>query len=318
MWYIGVMSYNCVVILGPTAVGKTSVGVAVAHYFGGEVISADSRQTYKGLDIGSGKDLCEYQVSGQPVPYHLIDITTLESEYNVFNYQTDFYRVFQDITGRGKLPVVVGGTGMYLDSVIRGYELVNVPENPELHSELESMSLEDLDKRLLSLKPDLHNKSDLLEKDRVIKAIEIALYEQSEDGKAALESLKRPDIRPLVIGTTLERSQVVSNIERRLKERLDEGMIEEVQRLHNEGASWERLEKLGLEYRYCSLYLEGKITSKEELFEQLFIQIRQFSKRQMTWYRGMEKKGVKINWLPETADKETRIQAAIRLIQENI
>lgn len=311
------MSYNCVVILGPTAVGKTAVGVAVAHHFSGEVISADSRQTYKGLDIGSGKDLCEYEVDGQPVPYHLIDITTLASEYNVFNYQTDFYKVFQDITSRGKLPVIVGGTGMYLDSVIRGYELINVPENPELHAELEGKTLEELDRQLLSLKPDLHNKSDLLEKDRVIKAIEIALYENSEEGKAALEALKRPDIRPLVIGTTLERSQVISNIERRLKERLDEGMIDEIRGLHDSGYSWERLEKLGLEYRYCSLFLEGKIATKEELFEQLFIQIRQFSKRQMTWYRGMEKKGVTINWLPEDSSKEVRIKAAIKLIEEN-
>ena len=309
------MSYNCVVILGPTAVGKTAVGVSVAHHFGGEVISADSRQTYKGLDIGSGKDLCEYQIDGIPVPYHLIDITTLETEYNVFNYQTDFYQVFEEIRGRGKLPVVVGGTGMYLDSVIRGYDLITVPENVELHESLEKRELSDLAKELLSLKSDLHNKSDLLEKDRVIKALEIALFEQSEEGKSARESLKRPDIRPLVIGTTLERSQVVANIERRLKERLNEGMIEEVEGLHNAGASWERLEKLGLEYRYCSLFLEGKIATKEELFEKLFIQIRQFSKRQMTWYRGMEKKGVKINWLTETPDKKKRIDEAIKLIE---
>ena len=312
------MSYNCVVILGPTAVGKTSLGVAVADYFGGEVISADSRQVYKGLDIGSGKDLCEYRVCGRPVPYHLIDITTLDTEYNVFNYQTDFYRVFQDIISRGKLPVVVGGTGMYLDSIVRGYELLNVPENPVLHAELESKFLEELGKKLISIKPDLHNKCDLLEKDRVIKALEIALFEKSEEGKKALEEMKRPDIRPLIIGTTLERRQVVSNIEIRLRERLEQGMIEEVERLHNEGASWERLEKLGLEYRYCSLYLEGKIKSKEELFEQLFIQIRQFSKRQMTWYRGMERKGVKIHWLLETSDKTERIKAAVELIEEKI
>lgn len=311
------MSYNCVVILGPTAVGKTSIGVAVADHFGGEVISADSRQTYKGLDIGSGKDLCEYEVEGRPVPYHLIDITTLDSEYNVFNYQTDFYRVFEEITNRGKLPVVVGGTGMYLDSVVRGYDLLTVPENPELHAQLESRSLEDLGNELISLKPDLHNKCDLLEKDRVIKALEIALFERSPEGKAARESLKRPDIRPLIIGSTLERSLVVLNIERRLRERLQEGMIEEIKGLHDSGYSWERLEKLGLEYRYCSLFLEGKIPSKEELFEQLFIQIRQFSKRQMTWYRGMEKKGVKINWLPEDPTKEVRIKAAIQLIEEN-
>lgn len=310
------MSYNCVVILGPTAVGKTSVAVALADFFNGEVISADSRQTYKGLDIGSGKDLCEYQVDGHPVPYHLIDITTLESEYNVFNYQTDFYRVFEEITGRGKLPVVCGGTGMYLDSVIRGYDLITVPENPELHKKLENRELSDLANELITLKPDLHNKSDLLEKDRVIKALEIALFENSEEGKTARLKINRPDIKPLIIGTTLERKQVVENIEIRLRQRLEEGMIEEVQRLHDEGASWERLEKLGLEYRYCSLYLEGKIADKEDLFQQLFIQIRQFSKRQMTWYRGMEKKGVKIHWLPESRDKKVRIEAAIELIKK--
>lgn len=309
------MSYNCVVILGPTAVGKTSIGVAVAGLKNGEIISADSRQTYKGLDIGSGKDLCEYQYEGKTLPYHLIDITTLESEYNVYNYQKDFYKVFSEIISRKKNPVIVGGTGMYVDSVVRGYDLIDVPENKELHEELESMSLEELDEKLLSIKPDLHNKSDLLEKERVIKALEIALYENSPEGKAAVLEMKRPDIRPLVIGTTLERSQVVKNIEIRLRQRLDEGMIEEVEKLHNSGASWERLEKLGLEYRYCSLFLEGKIKTKEELFEQLFIQIRQFSKRQMTWFRGMEKKGVKIHWLPENPDKQVRISAAIKLIE---
>lgn len=308
---------NCVVVLGPTAVGKTSIGVAIAHHFGGEIISADSRQTYKGLDIGSGKDLCEYQVDGVPVPYHLIDITTLEKEYNVFNYQEDFYKVFRDVTRRGKLPVVVGGTGMYLDCVIRGYSLVTVPENPALHKSLEEKSLEELAAKLLELKPNLHNKSDLVLKDRVIKAIEIALYENSDEGRAALEAEKndRPNIEPLIIGTTLKREQVVKNISVRLRERLDEGMIEEVQKLHDDGASWERLEKLGLEYRYCSLYLEGKIKTKEELYDELFTQIRQFSKRQMTWFRGMEKKGVKINWLTETLDKQVRINEAIDLIE---
>ena len=311
---------NCVVILGPTAVGKTSIGVAVAHHFDGEIISADSRQTYKGLDIGSGKDLCEYQVGGIPVPYHLIDITTLESEYNVFDFQRDFYKCFSDITSRGKLPVIVGGTGMYLDSVIRGYSLVTVPENEELHKSLEEKSVEELSKMLLELKPDLHNKSDLVLKDRVIKAIEIALYENSDEGKKAkeLQESERPQIEPLIIGTTLERSQVVKNISIRLKERIDEGMIEEVERLHKNGASWERLEKLGLEYRYCSLFLEGKIKTKDELYEILFTQIRQFSKRQMTWFRGMEKKGVRINWLSENPDKQIRINEAVKLIESEM
>lgn len=311
------MDYNCIVVLGPTAVGKTSLGVAIAHHLGGEVISADSRQVYKGLDIGSGKDICEYQVDGIPVPYHLIDITTLASEYNVFNFQTDFYKAFEDIRSRGKMPVVVGGTGMYLDSVVRGYNLVTTPENPVREAELNELSLDELDALLLSLKPELHNKSDLELKDRVVKAILIAEYENSVEGKAALEAERnsRPNVRPLIIGTTLERSQVISNIELRLKERLDEGMLDEVRFLHDsEGYSWERLEKLGLEYRFCSLYLQKKIPSYEEFYEQLFTAIRQFSKRQMTWFRGMEKKGVKINWLPETKDKKARFEAALNIL----
>ena len=167
------MSYNCVIILGPTAVGKTSIGVAVAHALNGEIISADSRQTYRHLDIGSGKDLDEYQVDGIPVPYHLIDITELPAEYNVYNYQQDFYKAFKDITERGKLPVVVGGTGMYIDAIVRDYQLVILPENKKLHEELEATPLEELAARLMQLQPGLHTKNDLLEKDRVIKALEI-------------------------------------------------------------------------------------------------------------------------------------------------
>ena len=313
------MFYNCVVILGPTAVGKTSIGVALANRFGGEIISADSRQTYKGLDIGSGKDLCEYKIEDKLISYHLIDIATLDNEYNVYNYQRDFYKIFPEIISKNKLPVIVGGTGMYLDAVIRGYDLIPVPYNPDLREELEKRSVEDLGKELLLLKPNLHNKSDLLDKERVIKALEIALYENSDEGKAVKEEMKRPDIRPLIIGTTLERSMVVNNISVRLKERLNEGMIEEVNSLHNKGYSWERLEKLGLEYRYCSLFFEGKIKTIDDLYEQLFIQIRQFSKRQMTWFRGMEKKGINIHWLSENPDKSVRIEEAVKIIsKENI
>ena len=165
--------YNSVIILGPTAVGKTSIGVALAHQFNGEIISADSRQTYRHLDIGSGKDLDEYTVDGTPIPYHLIDIIDLPDEYTVYNYQQDFYRAFKDIQSRNKLPVVVGGTGMYIDAIVRDYQLVNLPENPELHAQLEATPLEELADRLIKLQPDLHTKNDLLEKDRVIKALEI-------------------------------------------------------------------------------------------------------------------------------------------------
>ena len=299
-------NYNCVIILGPTAVGKTAIGVAVARAFNGEIISADSRQTYRHLDIGSGKDLAEYSEGGEPVPYHLIDITELPSEYNVYNYQQDFYKVFKEIIGQKKLPVVVGGTGMYVDAIVRDYQLVILPENKRLHEELEATPLEVLAERLMKLQPDLHTKNDLLEKDRVIKALEII-----EAKKLGVEStsVQRPEIKPFIIGTTLPRPQLWENISRRLRERLDGGMLAEVQSIHDSGITWERLEKLGLEYRFCSEFLQGKIASKEELFEGLFIAIRQFAKRQETWFRMMEKKGVEIHWLDAGSKEERCIQA---------
>lgn len=306
--------YNCIVVLGPTAVGKTSIGVALANHFDGEVISADSRQTYCKLDIGSGKDICEYQVDGKKIPYHLIDIVSLPTEYNVYNYQQDFYKVFKDVISRGKMPVIVGGTGMYLDAIIRDYQLVILPENEKLHQELLNTPLEELAARLLKEQPELHTKCDLLEKDRVIKALEI--IEAKKNGVDST-SVDRPEIKPLIIGTTLERPQIWEHISIRLQERLDNGMLEEVQSIHDSGISWERLEKLGLEYRYCSLFLQGKIQSKQELFEKLFIAIRQFAKRQETWFRMMEKNGVKINWLEKNADKQTRINQAIELVNKN-
>lgn len=310
--------YNCVVVLGPTAAGKTSIGVQLAYRFGGEIISADSRQTYRGLDLGSGKDLDEYTVCGKKIPYHLIDIADLSVEYNVFHYQQDFYRVFDEVVSRKVLPIVVGGTGMYLDAVIRSYDLVDVPEIPEIRKKLESKTLEELGKIYLELKPDLHTKNDLLERERIIRGIEIYYGTHGELAEKLKKSMyRRPEINPLIIGTTLEREKIRENIKKRLQERIDAGMIEEVDGLHAQGFSWERLEKLGLEYRFCALFLQGKI-SREELFEQLFIAIRQFAKRQETWFRFMEKNGVKINWLPSVPDKETRIKAAVELVQKEM
>ncbi|MBP5603566.1 MAG: tRNA (adenosine(37)-N6)-dimethylallyltransferase MiaA [Treponema sp.] len=305
--------YNSVIVLGPTAVGKTSIGVALAHQFNGEIISADSRQTYRHLDIGSGKDLDEYTVDGTPIPYHLIDIIDLPAEYTVYNYQQDFYRAFKDIQSRGKLPVVVGGTGMYIDSIVRDYQLVNLPENPELHAKLEATPLEELADRLIKLQPDLHTKNDLLEKDRVIKALEII-----EAKKAGYDttSIDRPEIKPFIIGTTLDRPKIWENISIRLRERLDNGMLEEVQSIHDSGITWERLEKLGLEYRYCSLFLKGDLKTKEQLYDELFIAIRQFAKRQETWFRMMEKKGVEIHWLSPVQDKKARCDEAVMLLQQ--
>lgn len=306
--------YNCIVVLGPTAVGKTYIGVQLAGHFGGEVISADSRQTYKGLDLGSGKDLKDYVYEGKPLPYHMIDITDLGEEYNVFHYQQDFYRVFDSLRERGVLPVIVGGTGMYLDAIVRNYELVDVPEDKELREKLASKSLEELGAMYLDLKPDLHTKADLLERDRVIRGIEIVLgHREPKKSKLLKGMYPRPEIKPLIMGTTFDRVKLRENIKKRLEERLEEGMLEEVQSLHDSGYSWERLEKLGLEYRWCSLFLQGKIESKEVMFEKLFIAIGQFAKRQETWFRFMEKNGVKINWLPAVQDKQVRLQSALAL-----
>lgn len=318
---------NCVVLLGPTAVGKTSLGVNLALNFSWEIISADSRQVYKGLDLGSGKDLNEYTVikknddgtkSSIKIPYHLIDITSLDFEYNCYNFQTDFYKLFKKFESEKKMPFVVGGTGMYLDSIVRGYDFMPVEENKTLRQELENKSLDELDEILLKLKPNLHNKSDLLIRERVIRAIEIQTYMQSQQCVEDRKKMEqRPDINAFVIGTSLEREVLRQNIKIRLEERLRQGMIEEVESLHNQGYSWERLEKLGLEYRYLSFYLEGKIQSKEEMTNELFHAITQFAKRQETWFRGMEKKGVKIHWLTKENDKQKKFNQAVKLIEEN-
>jgi tRNA dimethylallyltransferase len=317
-------TYNTVVLLGPTAVGKTALGVRIARKFGWDIISADSRQVYRGLDIGSGKDLADYTIREKSpdgseievrIPYHLIDVATLDGEYNVFHFQDAFYRLFRQMQSDGKTPFVVGGTGMYVDSIVRGYDFVPVPENEELRAELEKKSLEELDEMLLSLKPDLHNKSDLVLRERVVRAIEIALFMKSPECVEAREKMEsRPEIKPLVIGTTLERSEMHKNIKIRLDQRMQEGMIEEVRGLHESGYSWERLEKLGLEYRFISLYLEGRM-NLEECSERLYHAICQFAKRQETWFRGMEKKGVEIHWLPRENDREAKFESALSVLE---
>ncbi len=329
------MSYNCVFILGPTAVGKTAIGVRLAAKFNGEILSADSRMVYRGLDIGSGKDLADYVMTEDfvkslnpvapvvldndglyHVPYHIIDVTDLHSEYNLFDFQEDFYKAFTDITSRGRLPVCVGGTGMYLDSILRRYDMVNVPEDKKTYDELNLLSYEQLSDILRAEKKNLHNTTDFGDKDRIIKAIIIERYKKTNEYQKAKEEMaKRPEITPLVIGTTLDRALVRQRIARRLKDRLDEGLIEEVEGLLKQGYSFERLLSLGLEYRFVSEYLQGKIDSKEKLFELLSIAIGQFAKRQETWFRGMEKKGVKINWLSEQMDVEMRYKEALSLVE---
>lgn len=318
---VGVEGYNCVVLLGPTAVGKTAIGVRIALETGGEIISADSRQVYRGLDISSGKDLQEYKGKGSSgeewsVAHHLIDICDIKQEYSVFDYQRDFYAAFNEVKGRA-LPVIVGGTGMYLDAVLRGYAFVPVPKNSAFRAKAEGMSLEELGSVLLKIRGDVHGGEDLRDRERCIRAIEIALYMKSEEGIAAQEGLKVRDIRPLVLGTTLPRQEVWDNIRRRLDSRLNNGMIEEIDGLHSAGVSWERLEGLGLECKYVSQYIQGKIKTLDALKELLFIAIRQFAKRQETWFRGMERKGVAINWLPP-ASTEDRVSSALAVMQTGL
>lgn len=317
------MSFNCIFVLGPTAVGKTAIGVRLAKVLNGEIISADSRQVYKGLDIGSGKDLKDYEIDGEKIPYHLIDVCDLKTEYNLFDFQEDFYSAFSDISSRGKIPVCVGGTGMYIDNIVRNYAMIPFKENPEERAELETKSEEELKSILTSEKEKLHNTSEFGDKERMIKAILINRFNLSDECKKLREEMLSscPKINPLIIGTTLERPVLRARIAKRLKDRLDEGLIEEVQNLHakkdENGAEWERLESLGLEYRFVSEYLQGKIESKERLFELLSLAIGQFAKRQETWFRSMEKKGVKISWLSHDESVEKRFEEAMKLVELN-
>ena len=313
--------YNCICVLGPTAVGKTPLAVALANAFDGEVISVDSRQVYKYLDIGSGKDLCEYAVNGKPIPYHLIDVTELPTEYSVFDYQAEVYKVFPEILARNKVPVFCGGTGMYLQSVVQGLDLVEVPCNEELRNELSGKSEQELTEILLNLKNGkLHNKTDTEDRHRLLRAIEIEVFQQNNQEIPKTNRMPpRPDIRPFIIGTTFPREILRLGIKMRLSARVDEGLIPEVEKLNKMGIGYDRLERLGLEYRFVSEYLEGKIPSKEELISKLYIAIGQFAKRQETWFRRMEKQGVKIHWLPFDGSEEARsvawrLEKAIQLI----
>ena len=297
-----VVQYNSILILGATACGKTGLGVDLAHFLEArgikaEIISADSRQVYKGLNLGSGKDLFEYG----DLPYHLIDVADLANEYNVFSFQKDFYYIFSQLKSKNILPLVVGGTGMYLDSVVRGYDFVEVPVNAILRKELEPLSLTDLAERLLSLKNEIHNRTDLDERERLIRAIEIVDYNINH--KKSASAPIRPLINPLILGVKFERSVLRSRIKDRLEERIRLGLAEEVQGLYDSGTSWERLERLGLEYRFTSEYLQGKISSEQEWISSLYTAICQFAKRQETWFRGMERKGVSIQWIPD-GDRE--------------
>ena len=305
------MKYDLITILGPTASGKTPLAAALADRLGAEIISGDSRQVYRRMDLGTGKDLVDYTVEGRQVPYHLIDIVEPGYKYNVFEYQRDFLKAYQEITAKNKLPILCGGTGMYIESVLKGYRLLPVPENPELRTSLEGKSLEELTGILAGYKK-LHNSTDVDTAKRAIRAIEIEEYYKQQP----LEYREFPSLKSLIIGVDIDRELRREKITRRLKQRLDEGMVEEVRGLLAEGIDPENLIYYGLEYKFLTQYAIGELTF-EEMFHQLEIAIHQFAKRQMTWFRGMERRGFTIHWLDATLSMEEKIEQITKLINTN-
>ena len=305
------MEYDLITILGPTASGKTPLAAALADKLHTEIISGDSRQVYRRMDLGTGKDLVDYVVDGRPVPYHLIDIVEPGYKYNVFEYQRDFLKAYEEIASRGKLPILCGGTGMYIESVLKGYRLLPVPENPELRASLEGKSLEELTRILEGYKK-LHNSTDVDTAKRAIRAIEIEEYYKQQPP----EYREFPSLKSLIIGVDIDRELRREKITRRLKQRLDEGMVEEVRGLLEEGIPAENLIYYGLEYKFLTQYAIGELTF-DEMFHQLETAIHQFAKRQMTWFRGMERRGFKIHWLDATLPMDVKTEQIINLINTN-
>ena len=301
-----------ITILGPTASGKTPLAAALAAEIGGEIISADSRQVYRRMDIGTGKDLADYLVNSEKgivnsVPYHLIDICEPGTKYNLFEYQQDFFDVYQDIRSRGAVPILCGGTGLYIEAVLKGYKLSPVPQNQALRDSLEGKSLTELTQMLTELKAktgsNMHNTTDVDSCQRAIRAIEIETYNLEHPTPRR----ELPPVDSLIIGVHIDRELRREKITRRLKARLDEGMVEEVKSLLDEGIPAEDLIYYGLEYKFLTEYLTGQLTY-DEMFSRLEIAIHQFAKRQMTWFRGMERRGFKINWIDATLPMEEKIQ----------
>lgn len=288
------MKYNLIVILGPTASGKTRLATRLARDIESEIISADSRQVYRGMDIGTGKDLEAYIIDGKSISYHLINIVDPDYEFSVFDYQKRFFSCFAEMTSRAMVPIMVGGTGLYIESVIRGYHLPVVPANLHLRKELKDADMETMVKRLLEVNPMVHNTTDLLDRKRLSRAIEIAEHLKYEEPN---ENITIPSVIPLVIGIRWDRSILRKRITDRLRERLATGMIEEVKRLHQSGIGWEKLDFFGLEYRYICLYLQGMIRYND-MFQKLNTRIHQFAKRQETWFKRMERRGIEIHWIP--------------------
>lgn len=318
-----------ITILGPTASGKTSLAAALAAQIdtldasvwggstkGAEIISADSRQVYRGMDIGTGKDLEDYTVGGKLIPYHLIDICDAGTKYNLFQYQQDFYDAYLDITHRGVLPILCGGTGLYIESVLKGYHLSPVPQNPALRNSLEGKTLEELTDMLVDLKAkngsNMHNRTDVDTAQRAIRAIEIETYNLEHP----MPERELPAVDSLVIGVSIDRDARRDKITRRLKQRLENGMVEEIKGLLDRGIPAENLLYYGLEYKFITEYVIGK-TSYEEMLRGLEIAIHQFAKRQMTWFRGMERRGFTIHWIDALQPMEQKVEQVLELMKSN-
>lgn len=304
-----------ITILGPTASGKTSVAAALALRTGGEIISADSRQVYRRMDIGTGKDLADYTIGDVHIPYHLIDIAEPGTKYNLFQYQQDFHTVYNDIRSRGKLPILCGGTGLYIEAVLGGYSLSPVPQNPKLRESLEGKSLDELTQMLVELKQkngsNMHNRTDVDTAQRAIRAIEIETYNLEHP----TPERQMPPVDSLVIGINIDRELRREKITRRLKARLEEGMCDEIRSLIDGGVNPDDLIYYGLEYKFVTEYVVGK-TSYEEMFRQLEIAIHQFAKRQMTWFRGMERRGYTIHWIDAAQSMDEKVGAIMSLMNE--
>lgn len=304
-----------ITILGPTASGKTSVAAALALRTGGEIISADSRQVYRRMDIGTGKDLADYTIGDVHIPYHLIDIAEPGTKYNLFQYQQDFHQAYDLIRSRGKLPILCGGTGLYIEAVLGGYSLSPVPQNQKLRESLEGKSLDQLTQMLVQLKQkngsNMHNRTDVDTAQRAIRAIEIETYNLEHP----TPERQMPQVDSLVIGINIDRELRREKITRRLKARLEEGMCDEIRSLIDGGVNPDDLIYYGLEYKFVTEYVVGK-TSYEEMFRQLEIAIHQFAKRQMTWFRGMERRGYTIHWIDADQSMDEKVEAIMSLMNE--
>lgn len=304
---------SLITILGPTASGKTSLAAHLAYEIDAEIISADSRQVYRGMTIGTGKDLEDYMIKDRQIPYHLIDICEPGTKYNLFRYQEDFIKVYADMMKRGKQSILCGGTGLYIESVLKGYHLSPVPQNQELRDALADKSLEELTEMLKRLKEQsdstMHNKTDVDSCQRAIRAIEIETYNLEHP----TEDRTFPAIESIIIGVAIDRDARRAKISGRLQKRLDSGMIDEVKGLLDSGIPAADLIYYGLEYKYITEYIIGKI-GFEEMFRRLEIAIHQFAKRQMTWFRGMERRGFTIHWVDALLPMEEKVGMIKELI----